>query len=465
MTTSGTQGEETQGEETHGDRTREIGGHDVELDRLRPLAFSVAYRMLGSVAEAEDVVQEALTRVSQAEDVRNPDAFVTTVTTRISIDVLRSARVRRESYVGEWLPEPLVGPVHLPVAMAAPPPDAAAHAELADDLSTAFLVLLETLTPTERAAFLLHDVLGFPHSEAADVIGTTEVAARQLASRARRRIAERREGRTRDTTAADTTADVDRTPADRPTTDSSATNGPTDAWRSAAARSTDQPTDQSTDQPTDRPTDRPATRRPAAGRPTAARPTPGTPASRGRTRTDAVAGTSPAPRRTRAGAPVTAAPVGRAEELVTRFLAACEEGAVEPFLALLAEDVVLTGDSGGNVPRGMSIARPVAGREPVAKTLAGFLRYGMPVRFERALVGGQPGLLIVADGVLGGGLVGTWSFDVADDGRLRAIHGVLNPDKLRHLGPLADLERIAVWLHEARAEYGRRRKAARHADG
>ncbi|GGM28924.1 sigma-70 family RNA polymerase sigma factor [Promicromonospora citrea] len=452
MTTSG-----TQGEETHGDRTREIGGHDVELDRLRPLAFSVAYRMLGSVAEAEDVVQEALTRVSQAEDVRNPDAFVTTVTTRISIDVLRSARVRRESYVGEWLPEPLVGPVHLPVAMAAPPPDAAAHAELADDLSTAFLVLLETLTPTERAAFLLHDVLGFPHSEAADVIGTTEVAARQLASRARRRIAERREGRTRDTTAADTTADVDGPPADRPTTDSSATNGPTDAWRSAAARSTDQPTDQ--------PTDRPATHRPAAGRPTAARPTPGTPASRGRTRTDAVAGTSPAPRRSRAGAPVTAAPVGRAEELVTRFLAACEEGAVEPFLALLAEDVVLTGDSGGNVPRGMSIARPVAGREPVAKTLAGFLRYGMPVRFERALVGGQPGLLIVADDVLGGGLVGTWSFDVADDGRLRAIHGVLNPDKLRHLGPLADLERIAAWLHEARAEYGRRRKAARHADG
>jgi len=141
---------------------------DAALDRLRPLAFSVAYRMLGSVAEAEDVVQEALTRLSQAEGVRNPDAFVTTVTTRIAIDVLRSARMRRESYVGEWLPEPLVGPaqVNLPVAMAAAPPDAAAHAELADDLSTAFLVLLEALTPTERAAFLLHDVLGYPHGDA-----------------------------------------------------------------------------------------------------------------------------------------------------------------------------------------------------------------------------------------------------------------------------------------------------------
>lgn len=159
---------------------------------------------------------------------------------------------------------------------------------------------------------------------------------------------------------------------------------------------------------------------------------------------------------------MTAAPVGRAEELVTRFLAACEEGAVEPFLALLAEDVVLTGDSGGNVPRGMSIARPVAGQGPVARTLSGFLRYGMPLHFERALVGGRPGLLIVADDALGGGLVGTWSFDVAADGRLRAIHGVLNPDKLRHLGPLADLERIAAWLHEARAEYGRRRKDARN---
>ena len=347
------------------------------LDRLRPLAFSVAYRMLGSVAEAEDVVQEALTRLSQAEGVRNPDAFVTTVTTRIAIDVLRSARVRRESYVGEWLPEPLVGPVqtNLPVTMGAAPPDAESHAELADDLSTAFLVLLETLTPTERAAFLLHDVLGFPHSDAAEVIGTSEVAARQLASRARRRIARQR-------------GDVGER------------HGSVTAAASASpSRTTGEQGDRS---------DRRSDRRPD-GRPDRA----------------------------------------RADELVSRFLAACEEGAVSSFLELLAEDVVLTGDSGGNVPPGMSILRPIAGRDAVARVLAGFLRRGAPIHFERALVGGEPGLLIVADDSLGGGLIGTWAFEVSD-GRLAGVRGVVNPEKLRHLGPLADLGRLREWLTAAR---------------
>lgn len=327
------------------------------LDRLRPLSFSVAYRMLGSVAEAEDVVQEALARLSQADGVRNPDAFVTTVTTRIAIDVLRSARVRRESYVGEWLPEPLVGPVqvNLPVAMGSPPPDAEAHAELAADLSTAFLVLLETLTPTERAAFLLHDVLGYAHSDAAEVLGTSEVAARQLASRARRRIARARHS----------AADV--------------------------------------------------------ARPDGLSPTP--PPTRPRARSDRA----------------------RAETLVTRFLAACEEGEVDAFLELLAEDVVATGDGGGNVPRGMSIARSVAGRVRVARLLAGFARRGAPLHFERALVGGEPGLLVVADDVVGGGLIGTWSFEVSD-GKLAGLRGVVNPNKLRHLGRLADLDRVAEKL-------------------
>ncbi|WP_423464670.1 sigma-70 family RNA polymerase sigma factor [Promicromonospora sp. MS192] len=369
---------------------------DAALARLRPLAFSVAYRMLGSVAEAEDVVQEALTRLSQADGVRNPDAFVTTVTTRIAIDVLRSARVRRESYVGEWLPEPLVGPVdahHLPVAMATPPPDAAGHAELADDLSTAFLVLLETLTPTERAAFLLHDVLGFPHSEAADVIGTSEVAARQLASRARRRIANRREA------------------------------------AAPGAGSTE----------------------PGSGHDAVARHGAGAQQASGAQH----ASGAPGARRTTET---------HAEQLVTRFLAACEDGAVDSFLELLAQDVVLTGDSGGNVPPGMSIARSVVGQVPVARVLAGFMRRGAPLHFERALVGGQPGLLIVADDVLGGGLVGTWSFEVAEEAapgapgtttRLAAIRGVINPEKLRHLGPLADLTRLHEWL---RTE-GRRRTA------
>jgi len=339
------------------------------LDRLRPLAFSVAYRMLGSVTEAEDVVQEALTRISQADDVRNPDAFVTTVTTRIAIDVLRSARVRRETYVGEWLPEPLVGPVRVPVATAAAPPDAADHAELADDLSTAFLVLLETLTPGERVAFLHHDVLGYPHSAAADVLGTSEVAARQLASRARRRISRR----------------------------------------------------------------------------------PATPADGGSTHSD---GTDQHTDRVRTGSRTNRA---RAEQLVTRFLAACEEGAVDPFLELLAEDVVLTGDSGGNVPPGMSIVRPVTGRETVARMLAGFVRRRAPLHFERALVGGVPGLLIMADDEIGGGLVGTWSFEVVD-GRLAGIRGVINPEKLRHIGPLADLDRLRERLRDTGPRRGRPRR-------
>ena len=376
------------------------------LDRLRPLAFSVAYRMLGSVAEAEDVVQEALTRLSQADGVRNPDAFVTTVTTRIAIDVLRSARVRRESYVGDWFPEPLVGPVtsNQPVAMAAMPPDAAAHAELADDLSTAFLVLLETLSPTERAAFLLHDVLGFPHSDAAEVIGTSEVAARQLASRARRRIARQRG------------AGAGRAGSAEP--------GSGEAPASAAPVRSE---GRSSGQQGDRPRDRPPVR---TGEQQGDRP-----GERPGERPREQPGRRPGDRSGRA----------RADELVTRFLAACEEGAVDSFLELLAEDVVMAGDGGGNVPKGMSIARPVTGQVAVARLLATFVRRGGPFSFERALVGGEPGLLIMADESVGGGLIGTWAFEVAE-GKLVGIRGVINPDKLRHLGPLADLPRIQRWL-------------------
>lgn len=130
---------------------------------------------------------------------------------------------------------------------------------------------------------------------------------------------------------------------------------------------------------------------------------------------------------------------------MTRFLAACEEGAVDPFLELLAEDAMVTGDGGGKVPPGLSIIRPVSGRDAVARLLAGFMRRGAPVHFERALVGGEPGLLIVADDVIGGGLIGTWSFEVVD-GQLAGIRGVVNPEKLRHLGPQADLERLREWL-------------------
>jgi RNA polymerase sigma-70 factor (ECF subfamily) len=162
-------------------------GATVELvEELRPRAFAIAYRMLGSVSEAEDVVQEALLRVHSAieggEEISSPRAYVATVVTRLAIDELRSARARRERYVGEWLPEPIAGPAEDPVA----------QAEQADSLSLAFLVLLESLTPGQRAAFLLHDVFDYRYAEVAEIIGTSEQNARQLASRARRQVQEGR---------------------------------------------------------------------------------------------------------------------------------------------------------------------------------------------------------------------------------------------------------------------------------
>lgn len=327
----------------------------VDLAALRRVAFGAAYRMLGSVTEAEDVAQDAMLRVAPEgrlpADVRNAEAYTTTVATRIALDVLRSARVRRESYVGEWIPEPLVGDVVAPV----PGRDAARHAELADDLSTAFLVLLEKLTPAERAAFLLHDVLGYPHRQSARVIGTTELAARQLASRARRRVTRAREG------------------------------------------------------------------------------------------------TADAP----AGTPVRAASDPHAAELVSRFIAATQEGDLEALLEMLADDVSLAGDGGGNVPVGMAISKPISGREAVARLLLGFARRSAPAHLEPATVNGRPGIMVVADAALGGGIVGTYAIE-ASGGRISAVHGVINPDKLRHLGPLADLDAIARALKDA----GRRRRAA-----
>jgi RNA polymerase sigma-70 factor (TIGR02957 family) len=149
----------------------------------RPLMFSIAYRMTGSVSDAEDIVQEAFLRASKDADVSSPKAYLATITTRLAIDHLRSARVRRESYVGTWLPEPLVGNSE---------PDPAELAETSDSLSMAFLVLLESLTPAERAVFLLREVFGYDYKEIADTTGKTEAACRQTFTRARRRIDEGR---------------------------------------------------------------------------------------------------------------------------------------------------------------------------------------------------------------------------------------------------------------------------------
>jgi RNA polymerase sigma factor (sigma-70 family) len=157
------------------------------LDELRPGAFAIAYRMLGTVSEAEDLVQEALLRFHRAqaegERIESPRAYVSTVVTRLGIDQLRSARRRRETYVGEWLPEPL---------LTSEDEDPARQAEMADSLSLSFLVLLESLSPEQRAVFLLHDVFDYPYDEVARIVGKSEANARQLASRARRHVDERR---------------------------------------------------------------------------------------------------------------------------------------------------------------------------------------------------------------------------------------------------------------------------------
>jgi RNA polymerase sigma-70 factor (TIGR02957 family) len=157
------------------------------LDELRPVAFAIAYRMLGSVSEAEDVVQEALLRVHQAleggERIASPHAFVATVTTRLAINELRSARARRERYVGEWLPEPIITDGY---------DDPAQQAEMADSLSLAMLVLLESLSPEQRAVLLLHDVFEYDHAQIAEIVGKSQDNVRQLATRARRHVEQHR---------------------------------------------------------------------------------------------------------------------------------------------------------------------------------------------------------------------------------------------------------------------------------
>jgi RNA polymerase sigma-70 factor (ECF subfamily) len=156
------------------------------FERQRQKLFGIAYRMLGSVMDAEDVLQDALVRWMHLPDVsavEAPEAYLTTMVSRRCIDLLRSARIAREHYVGPWLPEPLV---------CSPAPDPAEAGALADSLSTAFLVLLETLSPTERAAFLLREVFGYEYGEVAGIVGVGEANARKLVQRAREHIRARR---------------------------------------------------------------------------------------------------------------------------------------------------------------------------------------------------------------------------------------------------------------------------------
>jgi len=294
-----------------------------EFDELRRPAFAIAYRMLGSVSEAEDVVQEGFLRLYRAresgERIESPRAYLSTVVSRLSLDHLRSARVRRETYVGEWLPEPLVPSAD---------DDPARALEMADSLSLAFLVLLESLTPEQRAAFLLHEVFDEPYDRIAKILDTSEPNARQLVTRARRHVDERRP-------------------------------------RFDASRE-------------------------------------------------------------------------QREQLATRFFAAAEEGDLEGLEELLAHDVVLRADGGGKAP---AVKRPLHGRATVARALVAGLRRaarigGFTVRREE--VNGQPGALFLDRA---GRLAAVMILDVAD-GQIQGVSSVVNPDKLRHLGPLADLSSL-----------------------
>ncbi len=175
------------------DLTREANGsssegrpHMIDLEQLRQKSFAIAYRMLGSVSDAEDIVQQALMKLHQAlehDTILSPEAYLATITTRLCIDELRSARVQRETYIGEWLPEPLIDRGER---------SGAARVELSESVRMAFLVLLERLSPTQRAVFLLRDVFDYTYADIARILDKSEEAVRQIAVRARAHVLEER---------------------------------------------------------------------------------------------------------------------------------------------------------------------------------------------------------------------------------------------------------------------------------
>jgi RNA polymerase sigma-70 factor, ECF subfamily len=298
-----------------------------EFQDLRPLLFSIAYRILGSVTEAEDAVQETWLRYqAYPAQPASAKAFLSATVTRVSIDVLRSARVRRELYAGPWFPEPL---------LTDPYSDPERSAELADSVSMAALLLLERLSPLERAVFVLREVFGFGFGDIASAVGRSEAACRQLAVRARRHV--------------------------------------------------------------------------DAGRPR-----------------------FEADRRER-------------EELAARFFGALAEGDVEGLRKLLAADVELSGDSGGKAP---ALARSIIGADKAARVLASIypLLVQIGVTPEPREVNGEPGAIFRDRD---GKVLFTLALDVLD-GQVQAIRSVNNPDKLRHLGPVADAWAAARDLAQAR---------------
>ena len=290
------------------------------VESVRPLLLSIAYRMLGGVSDAEDIVQEGLLRyhreLEAGTEIRSPKAYLSAVVTRLAIDHLRSAQVRRETYVGEWIPEPMLtdDDAH----------DVLAGVERRESISLAFLLLLERLNPVERAVFLLHDVFAYDYDEIAVIVGKTEANCRQLAARARRHIA--------------------------------------------------------------------------------------------------------------SGKPRFEASRQARDELAARFFAAVTDGEMDGLVAMLAGDVTVYGDGGGKAPQW---AAPIVGSDRVARLLVGLGRQMREagVRLELRQVNGQPGAL-VRDPT--GKLISVFALDISD-GTVRAIRSVINPDKLRHLGPVADV--------------------------
>lgn len=300
-----------------------------EFEELRPLLFSIAYRILGSVSEAEDAVQETWLRYEGSSTLPTSiRAFLSTVVTRISIDVLRSARVRREQYTGQWFPEPLLND---------PYDDPERAAELADSLSVAALLLLERLTPHERAVFVLREVFGFGFPEIAAAVGRSEAASRQLAVRARRHM-----------DAGKPRFEVDRTERD---------------------------------------------------------------------------------------------------DLAHQFFDAFREGDLNGLQSFLAADVQMLGDGGGKAP---VWGGGISGAASVARVLSGmqapFDRIG--ATFEPHVVNGQPGAIFRDRD---GQIITTWTLDITN-GRIQTIRAVLNPDKLTHLGPVADAWAILRETGQARAQ-------------
>ncbi len=298
-----------------------------EFEELRPLLFSLSYRLLGSVAEAEDAVQEAWLRYEGTPTrPRSPKAFLSAVVTRISIDVLRSARVRREEYVGEWLPEPLITD---------PYEDPARSAELADSVSMAALLLLERLSPLERAVFVLREVFAYDFADVAAAVGRSEAACRQLLVRARHHVESGRP----------------RFEADRQARDA----------------------------------------------------------------------------------------------LAARFFDAFRDGDVEGLRDVLAADVQLVGDAGGKAP---ALSRIVVGVDKVARLLAAIFadlaRVGATL--ERCEVNGQPGAILRDRD---GRVAFTFALDLLG-GQIQTIRSIGNPDKLRHLGPMADAWALHREVKEAR---------------